>query len=273
MSLTLVGEEIDSREIQGDEGLADFVRKYTDIRAPLKGVIFPQVVSGFKNALNRKQIAIRKNLERLARTIALPSERKSIDEAVTASVRNYICSEFGANYDLISQNLFTLKRGEAITVKGRYGEKKDIVYELPLFANARFGGSGELWVNVVHAESEGSEYKISAEAAVPPISEEVKTKAKKARKEYMDICARTLDKPIIGDILQRDIESKAANLDMFIYWIPSYEELNLKVEKIKDKDPILIAALYDRNYLVAKWDVAGEKPFEHYLQEFTELKA
>jgi hypothetical protein len=39
------------------------------------------------------------------------------------------------------------------------------------------------------------------------------------------------------------------------------------------KDPILVADLYGKNYLIAKWDVQGEEPYEHYIREFTEKKA
>ena len=52
-----------------------------------------------------------------------------------------------------------------------------------------------------------------------------------------------------------------------MYWIPRPQDLDIEVEII-DKDPFIAANAYDRHFLVTRWDVEGEMPYEHYLHEF-----
>ena len=88
----------------------------------------------------------------------------------------------------------------------------------------------------------------------------------------MNACSQALKKPVIGDFLFRDLKTGTANMSFSMYWIPKDEELKLKAERV-DKDPILVATVYGRKYLIAQWDVKGELPYQHYLAEFTEKKA
>src|SRR3989338_6086809 len=104
-------------------------------------------------------------------------------------------------------------------------------------------------------------------ARAPPIPKEVKQLAKKASADYMEICSKALREPVIGDILLRDIETGKARQDLQVYWIPAFEDLEIEVEK--EKDPFLVSKIYDIHFLVARWDILGEEPYEHYLQEFT----
>jgi len=125
-----------------------------------------------------------------------------------------------------------------------------------------FGTEGIVEVNKKKDDSYKS-YKIEIESKVPPLTKEVKEKARQAEADFFEIYSRALRRPVIGDLLMKN----KAKLELREYWIPSPSELDIKMEII-NKDPILIGHVYDKAYLITTWNVEGEEPFEHYLKRY-----
>ncbi len=110
---------------------------------------------------------------------------------------------------------------------------------------------------------------------LPPISSKARKSVREAFALYYETCATALKRQSIGDFLQQELLSnqnelvRSAEINFTMYWIPTPEELKITASVV-DKDPFIAAELFGRNYLIARWDVKGEKPFEHYLKEFSE---
>jgi hypothetical protein len=266
--MEIIGEIAEEKKLTGDENLQMLVSTFREKEAMFykEHQMLPKMKSFLVNATAKEQAKIGENIEALASGFPLPVEIENIEKAIESLVADYICTGFNMKYDLISEDLFNLERN----IKHQYNGKV-IDLSIPLFASAEFGKETEWNIKrKVKSDSYHSD-DITITASVPPITRDAKEKAKRAKADFLEIYSNALRKPCIGDILLKNpLTTKSFNLSM--YWIPNQEELSIK-EVVKEKDPLLIAEVYDKNYLVAQWNVLGEKPFEHYLKEFTEMKA
>ena len=272
--MEFIGVVAEEKGLKGSESLSKLVDTFTLEKAVLTTNLLPGMKEHLLEATALNQTKTKTALQRLLTGIPLPSEKEAIESAVKAMAADYICSEFGMRYDRISPWIFQLERKLDYAAKDSYNRYAKLSVAIPLFANVSLGKSAwELEEERVRVlESGRDSYHVDISASVPPLTRAAKERAKQARAEYMEICAKALREAAISDVVLRDIESGEANLDLRVCWIPSLSELRVKAEKI-NKDPLLLASTYGRNFLVAKWDVLGEEPYEHYLREFTEQKA
>lgn len=267
--MELVGDVAEEKGLTGDEGLVELLNDFTEEKAVLAVELLPGMAGHFEEVVAKKQAKIKEVIQNLANEVPLSSQVKDVGCALESLAVEYICAEMGPKYDRISPQLFGLRRKVVHKRKDSYGDEEETDIILPLFADVSFGGS--IWKLGKVCDIDGKEYKVDISARAPPITRDVKEKAKQVKVDYMEICSKALREQLVGDILLRNISS-VAGLDLRTYWIPSPSELNIEMERI-DKDPILVANLYNRHYLVSTWDVQGEEPFEHYVREFTEEKA
>jgi len=260
-------------ELKGNEDLAALVAKSVvkpavfDARMP----VFPAVGKTFFSDMRRKQREITQALSGLVGEIAMPSQQDDVREAMSRLANEYVWGEFNLWYDELSPDLFGLEREFEQNVRDGYGSTKKVDLTIPLFAKVKFGAEGP-WEIQRARTGDRREYEFKISSKVPPIPREVKEKAKEARSRYMEICSRALKQPFIGDFMLNRTNQDSGNLDLGIYWIPKVGQLEVEVKE-RVKDPILVADLYGKNYLVARWDVHGEEPYEHYIREFTEKAA
>ncbi len=192
--------------------------------------------------------------------IPLKSQEEHIQMALDSLVTDYIAMDLESKYALIHSDLFNLERVINIDNNGR-----NISVKLPSFASAKFGQSE--WEYDSICEGARFKDKIHLSSKAPPIIKKAKDSAKKFARDYFESVSKGLEDDVVGDLLLRSNDGIKDPLNLMMYWIPLPSELNIEVETI-DKDPILIAHSLGRNFLVAKWDVEGEQPYEHYLREF-----
>ena len=266
--MELMGEVAEEKELTGNENLAELVNIFTEEKAVLAGEMFSQVRGSIRETITTSQDKLKCSIGRLVSEVPLPSQEKDIEAALNSLVEDYICLEMGLRYDRVSPQLFELKRKIECKVR-QYSSVEGVDVVIPLFAEVDFGKSS--WKLENACDFDGKEYSVNIEAKVPPITRVAKEKAKQARADYMEICSRALREKLIGDILLKN-PSSIAKLDLRTYWIPSPSELEIEIKEV-NKDPILVANVYSRHYLVTAWNVEGEESFEHYVREFTEEKA
>jgi hypothetical protein len=268
--IELAGEVAEQRDLDMCIGLSQLLPSFIEEKA----LIDPQqllVPSTMEFHLERIE-EDRKDLESIAGSliseVPLDSERKNIDKALKKLTADFVCSEFELKYDKISPQLFNLERSITRTFKS-HRDPQDVEFKIPLFARVPLGG--QIWEVEQIKDMEDREYDIRIRSKAPPITREAKKRAKEFLSDYMGVISNALATPIIGGLLFRDLQTGDARLSLETYWIPSPSDLEIEVEVI-DKDPLLIGSVYDRNYLVSKWDIKGEMPYEHYLAEFIESK-
>jgi len=202
--------------------------------------------------------------------LALSFQRADMEKAVAHVIEDYICSEFELKYDRLSGELFDIRREITSNLKDNYGYTKDVNITIPLFARANLGE--ETWKLEEARDKDNRTYDIKVFSKVPPITREVKEKAKQAEIDYMNIISRALKQQLIGDFIFGDLDTLEGTLNLKTCWVPKPSELKINIEE-RVKDPFLIGCLYGRTYLITTWDIEGEEPYEHYVREFTEKKA
>ncbi len=262
--MELVGKAVKEKELSGRESLTELVDKFRGKKALIRDGNIPALNKEFKIEIRNYQNNLQKTMSKILSDIPLDSEFDRFEKSLDHLLEEYIYSEFGINYDEISEELFNLKR--IIPYKK---DREDIKITIPLFASVDLGSSKN-WIfkeqiNIGEGYNRKT-YDIELNSERPPITKEAKEKSRIARSNYMKILSNVLRERVVGDWLNR--KEYLENFDMKVYWIPKQSELALKISII-DKDPILIAHLYDKNYLVAKWNVDGEIPYEHYIREFS----
>jgi len=275
----LVGQIAEEKELTGEEGIGQLVNKFMIRRGSLSetsSLLLPGMRKEFISGIGKKQKGILKTIDSLRGIIPMPSEIYAKKDAQQSLIEDYICSEFGEYYDLLSNDLFDLRR--RIESISEDGTSLDI--DIPLFVSVLFG-SESVWKYNYDKKDEdhyGSRhnYNVELTARNPPLTSEAKQKAREARANFSEVYAKALKTNVIGDLLMSDIErfQEGGGLDLSVYWIPKPSELDIKVEyTLKDPDPLLVGKIYSRNYLITTWNIRGEEPYEHYLEEFTEKKA
>lgn len=265
--MEFLGEVVKKKELTGEENLLELVSKFKEERALISEDSFPVMKKDLKRSIIDHQRNLQKTITRISGDIHLNTDSSRFKESLDFLLENYICSEFGMKYDKLSSELFSLKRIIPYKV-----DDKNLKIKIPLFASVNLYADGD-WIfkdEITEGNGYSSKiYKINLTSKRPPISREVKEKARIAKADYMEIFSRALRKPIVGDLLNRD--SYFGNFNINIKWIPKPSELNIEV-KVIDRDPILIAHVCNRNYLISSWNVEGEEPYEHYIREFSEGK-
>jgi len=220
-----------------------------------------------EDSFPRDESEIVASLERSI-TLFLPSEEKEVANARINLVRDFFESSFAKKYQAISRDIVDLTRKVKLEYSGQKGE-----IEIPLFSFANF--DGEPWTYKPDLIMGKDRYRndLTLESKIPPITKEVREKAKEAMAFFAETYARALRTPVLGDVLTRyrkEILSvlKEDPLELLkVFWIPDTSKLEVKVRKI-DTDPVLMAALYKNLYVVTTWNVEGEIPYQHYLIEF-----
>ena len=266
--MELVGEVAEEYEIDKVKSLTKLVKDFTDEKAILGKKVFSEVDANIKRGVTGKQNRLRDGIQNMINDVPLPFQEEDMKEALDSMVADYICLEMGLRYDRLSSDLFKLQRRIDRTVGDRYNSK-DVDLAIPLFACVEFGKS--VWELEKACTLGGDEYNVSIKARVPPITRKVKEKAKQVTADYLEICSKALRQKGISDVLLPKIDTMSS-LDLSIAWIPSLSEMDIELEKII-KDPILVANIYDRHYLIHAWDIQGEEPYLHYIKEFTEKNA
>ncbi|MBI2631538.1 hypothetical protein HYW75_00870 [Candidatus Pacearchaeota archaeon] len=236
----------------------------------------------FSTLVNNRKAKIRKTLIEMIKDVGLPGENNSRNRAMNQLVVQYICLDFRKHYDLLSNELFSLKRviktDSARIINTSYSSPKfaETKFEIPLF----FGANLSETYSEFKASSEDNKYKyeIVIQSRTPPITKNAKENARQAYSRYYKAVSESLEDNEIGQFIHKNIESKLINMKLRMFWIPKSSELKIEATAI-DKDPILVAELCNHpeysgyRYLIDRWDVKGEIPYEHYLVEFTETKA
>lgn len=266
--LEFEGERFYEMGLDATSTLPDIIHAYTEEKATLKEITFPEFIKQTKQDQKSYQKNLQRTAERLVKEIPFDHERVNLEKALDEIVEEYVCSEFGLKYARLSEDLFDIKRN----IEYNLTDGKNYNIQIPLLVSVELIDDYQSWI-FDESKFEGGnydrkEYKIKIESKRPPLSSEAKEKAKIAKSEYLDILSKALKVPVIGDLLMRKpIPSPV----MRLYWIPKPSELNIEVEVI-DRDPLLTTEPFGRKYFVANWDVEGEEPIEHYIREFSEGK-
>jgi len=264
--MILTGDVAEDRSLTGRENhtLKSLVREFR-ITTIASGR--PLLKDQEKKEPREKKTRYKKMATALLSEIPLSSQREDIDRALRQLAIDYVAVDLEEKYDCLDPKIFELGRlleNFDIVKADRYDRShlKDI--EIPLFAHAKFGESQWQVKEVEDTNERTYNYTITSRA--PPITRQTKKRAKSFTGDYMDAISSALRDGVMGDLFLRTLDSFGnPNFDM--YWIPTPGELNIEVEVV-DKDPFLVASNLGRHFLVHRWDVEGEEPFEHYLKEF-----
>lgn len=203
---------------------------------------------------NERRTDLRKHIADHARSAhedlyAQPGDlRKALD---------YLTAEYimaGSKYAEIDESMFSLQRG--IKYLG-----KDLT--IPLFVRNRFGSKVSWEFEKSYDDPYKSKLTYKVSCAPPPVPKAIKDAAKKALKLFYAGMQAGLDVPIIGDNIMREQEPYS----LWTYWIPDASQLKIVVEE-EVRDPLLVAKVFDRHFLVTRWEVEHEEPYLHYLAEY-----
>ena len=237
--------------------------------------------TGFPAALKKRQASIRRTLNELVGDVPFPGEFEKRKDSIEELVCQYVSLEFRRDYDLLSNDLFQLERriyaDNAKVINRQHGKPEfvDAYFEVPLFFEAKLTQSSTNYK--FNSEDAGYKYEVEIKSDVPPITKRAKENARHASARYHSILSRALEDGHMGSLIHKALETGYINLDFKVYWIPKPSELHIEATAI-DKDPLLVAHLCSSqregySFLIDRWDVQGELPYEHYLAEFTEEKA
>jgi len=264
--MKFTGVVAERHQLTGTETLAELVTKFKDREGALVGDILPAVRKTIQRNIKEKRVDWLNRLEHIVQQPRLPSELDAVDDAMSALQAAYVCAELDESYTQISPDLFKLHRQVNVIKEG-----KEYTATLPLFASVLLGSSDPWTYKEQQRKDSYNSVDLSFSVRSPPLTPDVKKKAREMAADFSEAYARSIRLPILGEVLMSDGErfGKGGGLEMNVYWIPKPSELHVKIEEHhRDPDPVLIGKVYGRNYLVAQWDVTGEEPYQHYLEEF-----
>lgn len=286
--MELIGNSVKEKNLTGNENMEEIVSRYVESRVfPGQGKMLLPIDIHLRREFSQRKINAKKTLTSLVSNPHLPYEKKHYDNAVDHAISEYFRSTFGAFYNRLSDELFELKRNEELIIRG-----EKVKVEIPLFASFPiiYPNEGFDWTYrktiVLYEKSDWGNYteknhEIKVSATIPLMSIKAKKDSLLAQSRYHKICSEAYANSVLGIIFTEQTgharinRTKHIGLDLDVCWIPSSKDLKLTLEKttIIDRDPILVGTIWGDNYLISKWDVKGELPYEHYLAEFTETKA
>lgn len=243
--LVLVGKG--SERLKGNEGLQEIVEKFTtEIK---KDILTEKTNTHIVSALKK-----------ISKRIPLDTERDYYNRIIDSLVCEYLSASFQIDNPEIDPLLFSLQR----TIQHPVSNRQNANFNLPLLARVKFGKNNK-WEHKTN--SQDNYYSATFLSEAPPAPLSVKEKIRELHRIYYKSIVEGLENEVLNDGLQRDLLAEKANLSFWQYWIPKNSELKIEVERI-DKDPFVIAQLYNKHFLVSQWDVKTEEPYEHYLGEF-----
>ncbi len=202
---------------------------------------------------------------------------------------NYITARLGAQFPLINEELFTIKRtirfvcgedrkwtiaSDAADPGTAVSEMNKLVVQIPMFLRASLkpGSKENVDVGDFRKESTGV-YTTTIKVTVKrPFTHGVAITQMKRRavSAYYSAIAKLMSSQA-GDMILHD----SFNAPEFeVCWIPTLDSFDLTVLQIPIPqpayyDPALIMVARERPYLAGMWDIKQEEPFEAYLREFT----
>ncbi len=265
--MKLVGTVAKEAGLTGDETLSELINHFSS----LEGRIHFDDPLLFGNELledhELKRMQIQKAILEIRSELPWNVQEADYREAISQLVNEYLCNEFGSFYDELSPDFFQVERIiPYLQDEGKYNEIKCNI-EIPLLARVRIQDSKWTYSKRIQITSSRSQFDVSLNSGVPPITREAKGKVREAQSRYLSLLSDTLNLPSLGDLIMGDMHNRVKDLSFSINWIPKPSELNISVVKL-DPDPFITADLKDKHYLVAQWDVEGELPYQHYLKEF-----
>lgn len=271
--MKLIGSVVDAKELDGQESLVDLLVEFTEREALIKPGDFEAVNESTLENIKSGQAKLRNRLSHLVNQIPLDVQREDIDKAMAVLANTYVFQGFGAKYPIISEEMFGIRR--VISVSDASHQRK-VNIEIPLFVSVPFSGNKNYWTEkIFKAYEEGrrgvdlKEINLEVKSRVPPITEEAREKAKQARVDYLTSLTEALQVDLIGDLVLKNFDERVRAFNLGMYWIPCPADLMIE-EEVIDKDPILVASLYGKNFLIHQWDIKSELPYQHYLEEFLE---
>ncbi|MBW3013872.1 hypothetical protein KY335_01365 [Candidatus Woesearchaeota archaeon] len=257
----LAGAVAEAMELTGEENLGELVKTFTRHKANYS--------AAEKKKLSTLQGKIREKMSLILGDFAMRSEYKNRQTCLKSLAQEHILLQFAAKYDVISPDLFRLERIVEMKHPTNSNARDPIRVRMPLFMQMELEEPGPAKFEAKYREGSSSynSIEIKLEMPVPPITRDAKEKAKQAAADFFEAYTGALRKPIIGDWLLQDGLSVSDKFAMNIYWIPRSEDIK-SIVRVIERDPIIIAEAFNHNFLVAKWNVEGEMPFEHYLAEY-----
>jgi hypothetical protein len=192
-------------------------------------------------------------------------QRKSLDGLLDS----YFLSSFAQHYPFLCASIFGLKRylslakdGKSVVSDTTKFSDKSYTFECPLFVSVKINGNTKRVVKLHEGKYDYNTVKI--EATLPGLPSNVIMSMKKANAVYHGIMAEVYGNEVLCDL----VDSPPVP-EFHAIWIPTAESLNVTIETPPKRDPALVLAVGNRSYLVTTWEIDQEKPFEHYLREFT----
>lgn len=245
--------------LSGEENMEELIRIFTQREANKKSCSVEEV--------NTRQEKITEQMRAIISDVGMFHEYPNRIRSLDYLAKEYIVREFSTKYDAISDELFELKR--IVLMEHPENRTADpIKVEMPLFFEQNLEYHRPISFEKTVSEDRYSKVEVELEIPIPPITREAKEKAKQAQMDFLNSYSKALAEPILGEwLLRKGTSSISMNFNQSICWIPRSEDIKSKVIVI-EKDPMIIARVYDHTFLVAKWMVEGELPFEHYLAEY-----
>ena len=226
-------------------------------------------------------------------------------ETLKELVNDYFVKSIGANFSLISDELFQLQRHLSIVKDGttwkairddteaakenaKASKEKGITkltnVHIPLFAyTSLFNGNhtAKLGQYVKTDTNRNRRYGFSRtirstatiEATLPgSIGPNLKDAYRDALSHYFGVLSDMFANPVAGDILYA--EGNMLKPEGGAIWIPTPESLSVNVdqkiiEPRKNLDPAMVLKVGGNTYLVQTWTVDEEEPFDHYLRKYS----
>lgn len=108
--------------------------------------------------------------------------------------------------------------------------------------------------------------EVKVTATLPPPPPHIVLAAKKAMAVFHKMLAEAYNNEVLCDLFT---ESEIKH-DVGAVWIPGEKHMAVEITKLPEpKDPALVLLVGQFAYLVDFWQIEDERPFEHYLREFS----
>ena len=263
----LAGKVAEERKIKTADSLNSVLRGFSE-GGGVRGTLFEEHAGVLAKTLKNR---VRLEIVSLNSEEPLVSQEKDILDAKVSLATEYCLRKLEDLYPVLDPDIFRLDR--VLSVKDNNGIDRKI--QFPLFANAPLDKNSWAFHKKYEFESSGSyrhsEIDFNVESRVPPISREARAKMREFLSDYLQTLSEGMADPIVGPVLLRGKIGIGSMPALYTCWIPSSKEMKMEI-KVIDRDPFIVGKAFDEHFLVAQWDVEGEEPYEHYLEEFKKNK-
>ncbi|MBI4150755.1 hypothetical protein HY492_01380 [Candidatus Woesearchaeota archaeon] len=212
-------------------------------------------------------------------------ERRFVNEAMDALVRDYFRAQLGSVYSqrVDLDALRELKRPIKLNPEKHFGLNDKIsllsqdVVEIARVAVAHLGEEYAIETDKIRAKDRSGyacEVQYRVVAAAPLIPTNVKNAGVAAMTLAYEVCAKALHEPAVLDYVVSNTGAPDIGAlvkpGLEVLWIPSESALHVEttVKRI-DPDPALVLRFHNDHFLVATWNIAEEEPLEHLLREYS----